>query len=96
MGRSFRVTGIRVEPSANETHDHVAGIRQGTNPQVIGRALIVNDLRDPNGDRYYVETAVGQNADLVIADCPICSFPEYLRSTADRNTADSLLALTRV
>jgi hypothetical protein len=94
MGRSFHVTGIRVEPSASETHDHVAGIRQGTNPQVIGRATIVADLRDPNGDRYYVDTAETR-ADLVVVECPICSFPEYLRTTADRITADLLLSLPR-
>ena len=57
--------------------------------------MIVSDLRDPSGDRYYVDDE-GQSLDLVIADCPICSFPEYLRTTADRNTADTLLALPRV
>ena len=95
MARIFRVTGVRVEPSANETHDHVAGIRQGTNPQVIPRATILADLRDPNGDRYYVETDQGQ-AHVVVAECPICSFHEYLRTSADRMTADLLLAQPRV
>ena len=95
MGRTFRVTGIRVEPSANETHDHVAGIRQGTNPQIIPRSTILADLRDPNGDRYYVETATGQAVDLAVVECPICSFPQYLRTTADRITADLLLSLPR-
>jgi hypothetical protein len=95
MGRTFRVTGIRTEPSASETHDHVAAVRQGTNPQLINRALVVADLRDAVGDRYYVETP-DQRADLVIADCPICSFGDYLRTTADRTTADLLLSLPRV
>jgi hypothetical protein len=95
MGRLFRVTGIHTEPSSAETHDHVDAIRQGTNPKPIPRALIVADLRDPNGDRYYVETA-DQRADLVIAECPICSFGEYLRTSADRTTADLLLSLPRV
>ena len=94
MGRLFRVTGVRTEPSANETHDHVAAVRQGSNPQLIKRAMIVADLRDPAGDRYYVETG-DQQADVVIAECPICSFSDYLRTTADRTTADLLLGLPR-
>ena len=95
MARLFRVTGIRTEPSANETHDHVAAIRQGTNPQLIGRAIIAADLRDPAGDRYYVETTA-HKADLVVAACPICNIPDYLRTSVDENTADVLLSLPRV
>ena len=94
MGRTFRVMAIRTEPSTSETHDHVDAVRQGGNPQLISRALVVADLRDPAGDRYYVETA-DQRADLVVADCPICSFGDYLRTTADRSTADLLLSLPR-
>jgi len=94
MGRVFRVTGIRTEPSASETHDHVAAVRQGSNPQLISRAMIVADLRDPSGDRYYVETPQ-HRADLVVAACPICDFGEYLRTSADRTTADLLLSLPR-
>ena len=95
MGREFRVTGVHVEPSANETHDHVAAVRQGANPQLIQRAMLVADLRDPAGDRYYVEQA-GERSELVIVECPICSFADYLRTTADRTTADQLLGLPRV
>ena len=95
MGRLFRVTGIRTEPSATETHDHVAAIRQGTNPQLIGRAMIVADLRDPAGDRYYIETTA-HKADLVVAACPICNVPDYLRTSVDGTTADVLLSLPRV
>ncbi|HVA85301.1 MAG TPA: hypothetical protein VNF73_03165 [Candidatus Saccharimonadales bacterium] len=95
MSRTFRVTGIRVEPSANETHDHVLAVRQGTNPQLISRAAVVADLRDDDGDRYYVEEN-GQRAGLVVAECPICSFVDYLRTAADRTTADRLLSLPRV
>jgi hypothetical protein len=94
MGRAFRVTGIRTEPSTTETHDHVAAVRQGTNPRLIERASVVADLRDPMGDRYYIETA-DLRVDLVVADCPICSFGDYLRTTADRTTADVLLSMPR-
>jgi hypothetical protein len=94
MGRTFQVTGIQTEPSTSETHDHVSALRQGTNPKLISRALIVSDLRDPAGDRYYVETPE-QQADLVVAACPICSFGDYLRTSADRTTADLLLSLPR-
>jgi hypothetical protein len=95
MARTFRVTGIQTEPSASETHDHVAAVRQGTNPKLIGRELIVADLRDPSGDRYYVELPQG-TLDIVVASCPICSFAGYLRTSADQNTADLLLSLPRV
>ncbi len=88
------MTGVRTEPSASETHDHVAAIRQGTNPQLIGRALIVSDLRDPAGDRYYVERDQDR-VDVVVVPCPICSFAEYLRTTADPVTSDVLLSLPR-
>ena len=95
MGRLFRVTGIRTEPSAIQTHDHVAAVRQGSNPQLISKAVVAADLRDPAGDRYYVERAE-QRADLVVAACPICNVPDYLRTSADRTTADLLLSLPRV
>jgi hypothetical protein len=95
MGRLFRVTGIRTVASASETHDHVAAVRQGTNPQLISRALVVADLRDPIGDRYYVETRE-HRADLAVAACPICSFDDYLRTSVDNTTADLLLSLPRV
>ena len=95
MGRLFRVTGIRTEPSAIQTHDHVAAIRQGTNPQLIKTAVVAADLRDPAGDRYYIETG-DQRTDLVVAACPICNIPDYLRTTRDRTTADLLLSLPRV
>ena len=94
MARLFRVTGVRTEPSSNETHDHVSAVRQGSNPQLIQRAVIVADLRDPTGDRYYIET-LGVRADLVVAECPICSFGDYLRTSQDRNTADLLLSCPR-
>ena len=94
MGRQFRVTGIRTEPSANGTHDHVAAIRQGTNPQLINRSVVAADLRDPAGDRYYVETP--DRLDVVVAQCPICSDEVYLRTTADRTTADTLLGQPRL
>ena len=94
MGRTFRVTGIRTEPSANETHDHVTAIRQGTNPQLIKREIVVADLGDPGGDRYYVEVG-DRRADLVSAACPICNVPNYLRTTVDSTTADFLLSLPR-
>jgi hypothetical protein len=95
MGRVFRVTGVRTEASASGTHDHVAAIRQGTNPQPINRAIVVSDLRDPNGDRYQVDLPQGQ-LDLVVAICPICSVEDYLRTSADRTTADLLLGLPRI
>jgi hypothetical protein len=94
MARTFRVTGIQTEPSATETHDHVAAVRQGTNPKLISRDLIVADLRDPSGDRYYVDIPQG-NIDIVVAACPICNFADYLRTSADQNTADLLLSLPR-
>ncbi len=94
MGREFRVTGIRTEPSANGTHDHVAAIRQGTNPKLIDRSVIVADLRDPSGDRYYIENP--ERHELVLAQCPICSIEDYLRTAADRTTADMLLAQPRL
>ena len=95
MARTFRVTGIRTEPSSNQTHDHVAAIRQGSNPQLIRRDVIVADLRDPTGDRYYVEVG-DRRGDLVSVACPICNVPDYLRTTADSTTADLLLSLPRV
>jgi hypothetical protein len=95
VARVFRVTGIRTEPSANQTHDHVAAIRQGTNPQLIRREVIAADLRDPSGDRYHVEVG-DRRADLVAVPCPICNVADYLRTTADSTTADLLLSLPRV
>jgi hypothetical protein len=90
---TFQITAVRTEKSSGGTHEHIShvGLPAGS---VLPRSVVIKDLRDPNGDRYYTYVN-GNKADVIVVDCPRCDFSDYIRTKADSTTADNLLSLPR-
>jgi hypothetical protein len=94
MSRTLQVTGVRTEFGPDGRHEHISHVRIGP-AGILPRQTVVNDLRDPNGDRYYTEVN-GRRANVIVVSCPVCSFRDYLRTDADSTTSNNLLSLPRV
>ncbi len=92
---TFQITAVRVEKTASDPHDHIVRVQINNNPEFeLSRTTVVNDLRDPNGDRYYTY-AGGEYADVYVAYCPRCSFRDYITTHPDSTTKNNLLSLPR-
>jgi len=92
---TFQITGIRTEPGPDTRHDHISYVRIGTSTTLLSRQIVVNDIRNPNGDRYYTQVN-GRRANVVVVSCPVCTFRDYLRTDADSTTVNNLLSLPKV
>ena len=91
---SYQVTGVRTEKSADGYHEHISHVRCGTSGMILPRQTVVNDIRS-GGDSYYT-IGGGQTAEVEVVTCPKCTFRDYLKTKADKTTADNLLSLPRV
>jgi hypothetical protein len=95
MATNFQINGVRTEKPYGATHEHITHVRLAATGSILRRQTVVNDLRNPYGDRYY--TKVGQaRANVIVVRCPLCTFRDYIKTEADRTTADNLLSLPRV
>jgi hypothetical protein len=94
----FQVSKIKTEPGFGDgEHEHIAAVELDYYPQWrFSRDVIIRNLRSPTGDRYYVFVGGDERrAEVVVGDCPFCSFGAYLTTVADSTTADHLLRLPR-
>jgi hypothetical protein len=93
---TYEITGIRTEETEDDPHEHITRVRLGGTKtgDGIGRAMVVDDLRKPGGDRYYTEGG-GKKADVVVVNCPDCAFKDYITTTPDSTKANNLLSLER-
>ena len=89
----YQVSGVRTEPSWSDTHEHISHVRveDGT---IFVRQTVVDDLRDPDGTRYFMLGRRGR-AEVIVVACPECGFRDYL-TTSDTRNPDLLLRLPRV
>ncbi len=92
---NFKITGVRTEDSPGGTHEHITHVRIGNTTTPLTRQTVINDLRDPNGDRYYTEVD-GKKADVVVVDCPTCDFRDYITTKPDSSKKNNLLNLPRI
>jgi hypothetical protein len=90
---SFQVTGVRTEKSADGYHEHISAVQINW-ATLLSRQTVMSDIRS-GGDSYYT-VGGGQRADVEVVTCPNCTFRDYLKTKADRTTADNLLSLPRV
>lgn len=88
----FQIVAVRTEPSASGTHEHIARVKTRYGAD-IARSTVVNDIRY-GSDTYYTEI-LGFRADVIVVECPHCTFGDYIKTTADATTADNLLSLPR-
>jgi Protein of unknown function (DUF3892) len=92
---TFEITKVRTEKSASETHEHISMVElNGKENLRFSRSIIVKDLKDPSGDRYYTY-AGGERADVILVECPTCTFGDYITTAPDTTTANNLLKLPR-
>lgn len=92
---TFRINGVRTERAPGATHEHITHVRLAASGAIIRRETVIADLRDPYGDRYYTQS--GQfRADVIVVECPYCTFSDYIKTEADATEADNLLSLPRV
>ena len=89
----YQISGVRTEPSWSDTHEHVSHVRveDGT---IFVRQTVVDDLRAPEGTRYFMVGRRGR-AEVTVNACPECGFRDYL-TTTDTMNPDLLLRLPRV
>ena len=96
MSSTYQITAVRTEDSASGTHKHISRVRLNgaTSGDGISRATVIADLKNPNGDRYYTYGG-GQRADVVVHDCPTCSFSDYITTDPDTTKENNLLSLPK-
>ncbi len=91
---SYEITAVQVGKTAADPHDHVTAVRIGSNGFQLSLSTVVNDLRDPNGDRYYTYGG-GERASVYVRQCPHCTFRDYITTTPDGTKKNNLLSLPR-
>ena len=96
MRLAYEITAVRIERTNEVPHEHVSRVRLDGAPAGSGvsRGVIVADLNDPKGRRYYVE-AQGQRDSVTLATCPHCTLQHCLTTSPDRSGANRLLELER-
>jgi hypothetical protein len=64
---TYQITAVRVQKTTYDAHDHITAVRIGSGSTAqLSLSTVVNDLRDPNGDRY-ITYAGGQRASVSIS-----------------------------
>lgn len=89
---SFQIVAVRTDWSTDSSHEHISEVKT-SGGSIWSRATVVKDIRE-GGDSYYTEVD-GSKADVIVVECPNCTFDDYIRTTADSTTADNLLSLPR-
>lgn len=91
---NYRITAVRVEETTDDPHEHITAVKLGDSEYVFNLGTIVNDLRDPDGDRYHTY-ADGYRAEVYVRECPRCPFRNYITTTPDGTKENNLLKLPR-
>lgn len=75
-------------------HRHISEAKT-TSGRVLARSELVSRLE--SGEEDFCTVAGGENArvivGLIVVKCPVCSEDDYIRTTADATSAESLLIL---
>ena len=94
---SWKIIAVRVAKTGSDRHDHITAVKatlSDTSGIELNTSTVVNDLRDPNGDRYYTY-AGGERADVYARTCPWCGSREYITTSPDSTRLNNLLSLPR-
>jgi hypothetical protein len=95
VATAFQITAVHTVKPSDRSHEHIERVELNNNPRArISRAIVIKDLRDPYGDRYYTYGG-GYRADVVVRGCPYCSFGSYITTLPDSTTTNNLLTLPR-
>jgi Protein of unknown function (DUF3892) len=92
---TYRITAVRVETTADNSHEHIARVRVGFDAGAgLSREALASALADPKGDRYDT-FANGELTEIILRTCPSCSATDYITTRPGHTTANNLLDLPR-
>jgi Protein of unknown function (DUF3892) len=89
---SFQIVAVRTEDSESGQHEHISMVKTSGGGEWT-RETVIYDIRH-GSDSYYTEVD-GTRAEVIVVECPRCTFSDYIKTTADDTTADNLLSLPR-
>jgi hypothetical protein len=91
-----RIVCINKKPYHQDPYTHITQVGIGTNDgwsEKLDVQTVINQLRQPLGDRYYVRGSDGSEADVRLGKCLHCGGHTYIRTTPDHSLKDNLLSL---
>jgi Protein of unknown function (DUF3892) len=91
---TYQITAVKVQKTSQDPHDHITEVKFGASGGTLSLSTVVNDIRDPNGDRYYTYGG-GERANVYVRTCPDCTFRDYITTTPDGTKKNNLLSLPR-
>jgi len=92
-----RITCINKAPTHQDPHSHITAVGIGDGHHWSERlpvSDVIQQLRNPSGDRYYVHGSDGSQADVRLGKCAFCTNAHtFIRTTPDHSLKDNLLYL---
>jgi hypothetical protein len=89
---SLQITAVRTEQAHPGQHPHITEVKTSDGREWT-RQEVLDDIRSGN-DTFYTEVN-GAHAGVIDVECPLCNFGDYIKTKADKTTADNLLSLPR-
>lgn len=87
---SLQIVAVRTEKADPDRHAHITEVKTSDGREWT-RDAVLEDIRSGD-DSFYTELD-GRRVSVIDVECPKCSFGDYIRTKADKTTADNLLSL---
>jgi hypothetical protein len=92
---SFEITRVRTVQPIGAAHEHIDAVELANRSDWrFTRTYIIEQLRKPEGDRYYTWEG-NHRATVVVRGCPYCDFGSYITTLPDSTIVNNLLSLPR-
>src|SRR6266403_4367750 len=92
-----RIICINKAPTHEEPNSHITAVGIGVEKGWSERLpvnVVIQQLQNPFGDRYYVHGSDGSQADVRLGKCSFCAHAHtFIRTTPDHSLKDNLLQL---
>jgi hypothetical protein len=92
-----RIVCINKAPTHQDPNAHITHVGIGSDTGWSARVpvmVVIQQLKNPFGDRYYVRGSDGSVADVRLGKCPFCRQAHtFIRTTPDHSVKDNLLSL---
>jgi hypothetical protein len=92
-----RITCINKAPNHQDPRTHITHVGVGSDSgwsERLSVGVVIQQLQNPRGDRYYVHGADGSQSDVRLGKCPFCVHAHtFIRTTPDHSVKDNLLSL---
>ena len=92
-----RIVCIKKAPSHLDPHHHITSVGIGNESgwlEQLPVGDVIQQLKNPWGDRYYVRGSDGSVADVRLGKCAYCAHAHtFIRTSPDNSLLDNLLYL---